>query len=177
MDELEEDIVPEDEFDGGGEASLKRLREKLALCVKEKQEYLDGWQRMRADVANMKRDEETRRTQLGSLARFGMIEEIIPVLDSFDLALASTGESGEWKSGIENIRSQLLGVLKKNGVTPFEPLGESFDPALHEPVSSERVTEKEKDHTVVAVLQRGYRSDGQVIRPAKVTIGHFEEKN
>ena len=175
MNEQDEEIVPEDESEGGGAAALSRLREKLAQCVKEKQEYLDGWQRMRADFANTKRDEEKRRKDLVEAARFDIIGELVPTLDSFDLAITSR-DSDNGKEGVENIRNQLLSVLKRAGVTPFDPLGDPFDPGKHEPMQNVPVSEKEKDNTVIEVLQRGYRTEGRVVRPAKVTIGHYEDK-
>ena len=175
MDEPEDEIVPDEEGEGG-QSALKRLREKLAACVAEKQEYLDGWQRMRADFTNAKREEEKRRHELLIAARLGIVAEIIPALDSFDMALRSEREttSERWKNGFENIRNQLLSVLKQQGVVPFLPLNESFNPAEHEPIGTVPVQEEKEDQKITEVLQAGYKAGEIVVRPAKVIVGHYK---
>ncbi len=175
MSELEDEIVPEEEGEGG-QPALKRLREKLATCVAEKQEYLDGWQRMRADFANTKREEEKRRHELVTAARLGIVAEMIPALDSFDMALRSEGEtaSEHWRNGFENIKNQLLSVLKRQGVVPFQPLNEPFNPAEHESVSTAPVQEEKEDQKIIEVLQAGYKAGETIVRPAKVIVGNYK---
>ena len=98
----------------GGEESIvldatKKLREKLKICVSEKQEYLEGWQRTKADFINFKKDEEERRGDLIKFAKGDFIENVLPILDSFNMASNSDSSSG----GMEQIKRQLEGVLKK----------------------------------------------------------------
>ncbi len=139
-------------------------------CRKERDEYLAGWQRARADFANYKKDETARITQLVRFAQEGLVEELLLVLDSFDLAGASLGqESQEYKS-FALIKSQLVGILKRHGLEEIPVAqGDRFDPSFHE--ATETVDhETLESGTVAAVVYKGYRYQDKVVRPAKVKI-------
>lgn len=160
--------------------ALKKLREKLKACEKEKKEYLDGWQRMRADVANIRKDEETRRGEMIKFAAEGLVDDLIPVLDSFSMAFGNK-EAWEkvdenWRKGVEYIYAQMYSVLESRGLTEIGKVGEKVDPRIH--VAIEEIpapSEKEAD-TVSEVIQKGYRLHSKVIRPAKVkAFGHKAE--
>ncbi len=167
-----DDMVVEEEVDPV--AALKKLREKLKKCVTEKQEYLDGWQRSKADFVNARRDEELRHTELIKFAEERVLQEIIPILDSFDMAIGNQAVwesvSKEWRVGIESIYKQLLAVLKTHQVLSFSPLGEPFNPSEHTAVDIVPTEKSEDDHVIAEVLQNGYRLNGKIIRPAQVKI-------
>ncbi|MBI2053505.1 MAG: nucleotide exchange factor GrpE, partial [Candidatus Sungbacteria bacterium] len=91
------------------QAKIKKLKADLARSDKERKEYLDGWQRAKADGINYKKEEGRRLEDLIRFASVGMIEELLPVLDSFDLALAGSTDKG-MERGIMLIRSQLEDV-------------------------------------------------------------------
>ncbi|MBX4197803.1 nucleotide exchange factor GrpE [Candidatus Parcubacteria bacterium] len=175
--EIDEEFVPED-GEGNTEDTVKSLRVKLKKALAEKQEYLDGWQRAKADFINSrKRDEETRKAMM-KFAAEDLVLQIVPVLDSFTMAF-NNKEAWEkvdknWRIGVEHIYSQLLGVLQQNGFSEFNPMGETFDPMKHNAVETVPVTEKEKNHKVVEVLQKGYILHGKIIRPASVKIGELK---
>ncbi len=133
---IEDDVVFEEE-DGAGDV-VKKLREKLKKCVEEKQEYLDGWQRSKADFVNVKKKDEELRAGLMSFAKEGIILDILSSVDNFEMAFADkkVWESVDknWRVGIEYIHSQLLKTLKEHGLEQFDPNGEQFDPNRHDSV-------------------------------------------
>jgi molecular chaperone GrpE len=168
------EVIPDEEAEDP-KTALRRLREKLKECSKERQEYLTGWQRARADFTNAKREEESRREALIAGAKFDFLSELIVIIDSLDMALKLEAGDGEvWKAGMEQIRSQSLSVLRRHGVVPFEPMGEIFNPAEHESVAVMAVVDESESDRILEVLQRGYRSEERIVRPAKVKIGSYE---
>jgi len=176
MDEekKEEDleIVPEEENSGSSfnpAEKLKKSKEKLAACEKEKTEYLDGWQRAKAEFINYKKDEGKRAVELAKFVVSGLLADLLPVLDSFDLALASLDEESKEAKGVFLIRSQFLDALKKyelEAVTAGP--GDKFDPARHESLG-----EIESEHPpgeIAEVVQKGYALNGKILRPVRVKI-------
>ncbi|MFZ2303415.1 MAG: nucleotide exchange factor GrpE [Minisyncoccia bacterium] len=155
----------------------KKMREKLKICEKEKKDYLDGWQRMRADFANVKKEEEKSRGEMIKFAAEGLVDDLIPVLDSFSMAFGNK-EAWEkvdenWRKGVEYIYAQMYSVLESRGLTEIGEVGEKTDPRLH--IAIEEIPPKsEKDaDTVSEIIQKGYRLHSKVIRPAKVkAFGH-----
>jgi molecular chaperone GrpE len=169
-----DDVVFDEDAELGDNQVVKKLREKLKTAVEEKQTYLDGWQRDKAEFMNArKRDEEAKQDFL-KFAKLNVIEDILPVLDSFDMAMANKASwesvSAEWKIGVEGIYNQLLGALTKQGITSFGAKGDAFDPNLHQSVSMVVTEDKAQDHTVAEVLQKGYMLSGKVVRPAMVQV-------
>jgi molecular chaperone GrpE len=168
-DNTDEEFVLEDEAENPG-LVIKRLRERLQKAEAERAEYLEGWQRSRADFANFKKDEETRRSHTEERLKVSFVEEIIPALDSFELA-AKHAPSKEF----DMVQKQLLDGLKRIGIERFGKEGEPFDPNRHEAVREVSVDSKEKDHTIVSVERSGYTLGQFVIRPAQVTVGTFTQ--
>ncbi len=156
---------------------LKKIREKLHLCEKEKREYLDGWQRMRADFANVRKEEETRRGEMIKFASEGLVEDLLPVLDSFSMAFANKEAwekvDANWRKGVEYIYAQMYAVLESRGLTEIGKVGEPVDPRSHVTMAEVATSSEEQVHTIAEVIQKGYRLHSKVIRPAKVkTFGH-----
>lgn len=184
-DSLEEEnvnIAEEVEFveereEAAPDLSLRFGKAKSALkqCEQEKKEYLEGWQRAKADHINYRKDEGKRFEDMARFVTVGMISDILPVLDSFDLALTH-GVSPEIKKGILLIKSQLYDSLKKRGLTPIEVKpGDTFDPAYHEALEQIEVSEKEKDGVVLEELQRGYMIHNHILRSSKVKVGVYKK--
>ena len=151
---------------------LKKLREKLKVAEEKAQEYLTGWQKERAELANARRRDNEAQAEFLKFANEKLIVDILPVLDSFNVALEHA--EGEMKKGVEQIRNQLVGVLEKNGVKEIKALGEMFDPNTAHAITMVPVEETGDDHKVVEVLQTGYSLNGRVIRPAMVKVGEFK---
>ncbi|MBI2046193.1 MAG: nucleotide exchange factor GrpE [Parcubacteria group bacterium] len=176
---FDESLAEEGEagFGKGSVEKIKKLKDELKACQKEKQEYLDGWQRAKADFINARKEEEKNRAQVAQFAKEGMLHEILPVVDSFDMAFrdkeAWARVDENWRKGVEYIYQQFVSILENNGLAPIESLGKHFDPTLHSPIESVPVEEKDKDGIVLEVVQKGYRMNDRVLRPAKVKIGVF----
>jgi len=158
---------------------LKKLKTELKKCQEERQEYLDGWQRAKADFINARKEEEENRQKMAGYAKEGILHDILPVVDSFDMAFANK-EAWEkvdknWRHGVEYIYSQLISVLEDNGMKALNPLGEEFDPNRHSSIESVEVDREEDDHRVMDVLQKGYTMNGKIVRAAKVKVGKFNK--
>lgn len=175
-EDFEEDITVEEEDESQNPLDLvKKLREKLKVALAQKQEYLNGWQKDKADFINLRKRDEESKVEFIKFANQKIILEIIPIVDSFEQAFSSNWESvsPEWKRGVESIYNQLIQVLNNNGVKKFNPEKEDFNPTLHEAVSMEKTGEKNMDHKILRVLQAGYMLDGKILRPAKVVVGEY----
>jgi molecular chaperone GrpE len=159
MDGTEEEFVPEEETDGGP-AALKSIREKLKKAVAEKQEYLEGWQRTRADFANFKREEAAALGEKESRIKADFVESILPALDSFEMALRHA-PSKEY----EIVYNHLLSSLKAMGVEKFGNEGDAFNPHIHEPLM-----QKGDGETIQSVERSGYKINDHIIRAAQVII-------
>ena len=170
----EVNFEPEEELGdvAAAQAKLKKLKDELATVKAERQEYLDGWQRCKADSVNSRKETLASAERVGGRAKEALIEDIIPALDGFDMAAGSpawqTMDAG-WRSGIEQIRNQLLEVLSRHGVERFGTVGETLDHALHEAVE-EREDVAGESGTVAKILRFGYRMNGKILRPAHVVV-------
>lgn len=183
-DDIEaEDIVLEAENNeppkgGDAEKKVAKLRADLDVALAEKQTNLDGWQRAKADYVNLlKRMEEGSKTA-ELRGRVKAVETLLPAFD----ALERAKEHGEVPEGFVGITKQLESAFAALGLEAVGQVGEAFDPALHEAYGQDKVAEEEKDETITAVLEKGWKvsstglgtSSDQLIRAAKVRVGHFE---
>lgn len=158
---------------------LKDLREKIARLDTEKKEILEEAQRTKAEFLNAKRRIEEERVQDRKRAQRQHAEELLPLCDSFQMAMGNTEvwekADKSWRTGIEGINMQLMNLLQSYGVKPVDPIGEAFDPQKHEAIGTEEVENEAQEDTVVSVVQKGYEmtQDGEtyMIRPARVTTG------
>jgi len=158
---------------GGEPADSSAENADFARCAQERQDYLTGWQRAKADFINYKNDEGRRLEDTARFMTRSLVMDILPVLDSFDLACRQMeGKQGTEQEvqGILLIRSQLLDVLKKRGVEVI-PLhaGDQFNPELHEALGE--VESDVPEGAVAEEFQKGYMLQGKVIRPARVRLG------
>ncbi|MBI2610410.1 nucleotide exchange factor GrpE [Candidatus Kaiserbacteria bacterium] len=172
----EDDVRFEAEEDLGdvaaAKAKLKKLRDELERVKKERQEYLDGWQRCKADSINLKKEAESRASRTAELLREELIHDIIPALDSFDMAAGSeawASVSDGWKSGMELVRDQLLDALSRHGIERIGKVGESLDHARHA-ILEERDDVAGEEGTVARVIRYGYKTKDRVLRPAQVVL-------
>ena len=175
--------VLEFEFNDDGEEdlkkTLKKLRADLKACQKEKEEYLTGWQKERADFANYKRGEEDRKSVFSESVRERILSRFLSVLDSFNMAFANKDAwdkvEENWRKGVEYIYAQLRTIFEEYEVKAIGEEGEIFDPKMHQSIDTVVTDKRELDHTVASVIQKGYKLGDRVIRPARVNI--FECKN
>lgn len=148
------------------------LEDQLAEAKTEAAEYLDGWQRARAELANFKKRIERERSNWQSSLRGEVITSLLAVLDDFDRAMENMPddiEDHDWVAGIALIYRKFQTQLKEQGVEEIEALGKPFDPELHDAVM-QRDDEDAESGTVVEVLRKGYKLGDKVIRPALVIV-------
>lgn len=177
--EEDTDDVVEFVFNADGEEDLKATLKKLRKDLKEEKtksmEYLTNWQRERADFQNFKKGESDRISQMGGYVREKMTEDLLPVLDAYDMAFANK-EAWEkveknWRMGVEYIHQQLIKVLNDNGIEEIATKeGDVFDPALHEPMQNTETDDASLDHTIAKIIQKGYKAKDRILRPARVNI-------
>ncbi len=158
---------------------VKKLRADLKKAVAEKQEYLTGWQRAKADYVNLQKDEELKLKNLKSYITTNLIEDLMPTLDSFDMAFANKEAwekvDANWRSGVEYIQKQFIQALESYGVAKINQTMIHFDPMLHESIESISTDDLSKDHIIASVTQSGYKMGDRVIRPARVIIFEFKK--
>ena len=174
-----EDIRKEESAPAQGSDEAMEVKKQLEEAKIKCEEYLNGWQRERADFLNYKKDETER---IGSLAKYAneeLILKIIPILDNIYLAEAHIPEElkeNAWINGFNQIKKQLEKFLKEEGIEPIEVMGKRFDPNLMEAVgetdlaTSDVAKSKDKEEVVAKEIQRGYTLHGKMIRVAKVKI-------
>lgn len=179
-----EEEIPQEEFEEvvfeeeDPRDLIKKLKEKLKVCQDERQTYLTGWQRDKADFINARKDDERRNMELLKFSKEGLLQELIPVLDSFQMAMKNSGwnsVSSEWRTGVEHIYSQLKNVLVANGITEVNPEGEMFDPRQHHAIGIIPVTDEKDDGKILEVAQKGYTLNGKILRTANVKIGECKK--
>ena len=148
------------------------LRQQLADQQAKAEEYLDGWQRARAEFANYKKRVEREQSQAYQMAAGSILKRYLEVLDDLERALKNRPKEGEgqaWASGIELIYTKLLTFLENEGVKQFQAEGQSFDPNFHEAVTSED-SDQHSSGQIIEVLQQGYLLGERVLRPAMVRV-------
>jgi len=160
----EEKEKPEDK-----EELESKEEDELTKCQKERDEYLEGWKRAKADLINYKKDEAKRFEAVVKFANEAIIRDLINVLDSFDLALVALEKEAKAEKGIYLIRAQLEDILKQNGLERIiVSVGQPFDPALQEAIAT--VESDKPSGTVVEEVEKGYLLNGKLIRPARVKV-------
>ena len=154
-----------------------KKQKEIEKLKKEKDEYLKGWQRERADFINYKKDEKERFKEVVRFSNERIIKSLIAILDGFDLAIESFLKEGKDKKendnylkGIYLIKSQLQDILEKEGVNEIKvKIGEKLNPAFHEVVAMAE-NEKFAPDTIIKILEKGYILNNKVIRPCRVIL-------
>lgn len=137
--------------------------------TKERDEYLDGWQRARAELVNYKRDESKRSDDLMKFANGALIRELVMVIDNFELAIAAMERQGDVEKGIYLIKAQFEDILKQHGLEKVAvAVGQEFDPALHEAIAS--VPSELPSGSVIEEVEHGYYLHGKLLRPSRVKV-------
>jgi molecular chaperone GrpE len=145
---------------------------KLSQTESERDEYLDTLRRVQAEFENYRKRVIKEQTALVDRATSGLVEQLLPVLDSFELALKNFDSAGSddiesVRKGVELVYAELLGVLEKAGLSRIEAEGKPFDPNVHEAVMQE---DGDGEPVVTDVLRTGYTLKGRVLRPAMVKV-------
>ncbi len=161
---MDDDNKQQDTEEGAASVS----EDVTAQLRRERDDYLEGWKRAKADFINYKKDEIKRFSEFGKFATENLIRELIAVLDSFELAIPKETDE-QSQRGLYLIRQQLDDVLRQYGIRRIEAkAGEPFDPALHEAIAE--VEADAASGTIVEELGPGYFLHEKLIRPARVKV-------
>jgi molecular chaperone GrpE len=153
-----------------GDSDTEPGEDELAKALREREEYLALAQRTQADFENWRKRAAKEAAAAGERAKSGLVRELLPVVDNLERALASAEESEQHLAeGVRLVHSELLAVLERNGVEQFDPEGEKFDPEVHEALST-READGAKAGLVLDVVEKGYKANGTVLRPARVVV-------
>jgi molecular chaperone GrpE len=159
-----------EEPEAGAEAPVEVPEAEGSDVERERDEYLALAQRAQADFENYRKRAAKEVAVAGQRARSGLVGELLPVVDNLERALQSARDEEEHLAdGVKLVHAELVSVLARNGVEQFDPEGEKFDPTFHEAVST-REDEEAGAGVVVDVVEKGYRLNGTVLRPARVVV-------
>ena len=165
----EEQVTNTAEDTAAGEVSPETP--EIETLKRERDENYDRFVRKTAEFDNYRKRVERERREQSDRAVVNLLQDLIAVVDDFDLALTiDAGESaGSYRKGVEMIHAKLHDFLRKQGVKPIEALGADFDPNLHEAVMQESSPDH-RDNEVIAVLRKGYTINDRLLRPAAVKV-------
>jgi molecular chaperone GrpE len=164
------DNAAEEVVTGEAEAAVEADLDSLNDDVRrERDEYLELAQRARADFENYRKRAAAEASDAERRGKAGIARELVPVIDNLERALDAAAEDDPLRQGVELVHRDLVSVLKRAGVESYDPTGEPFDPSLHEALAT-RPADDTKSGTVIETVERGYRLDGQLIRPARVVV-------
>jgi molecular chaperone GrpE len=135
----------------------------------ERDQLLDRLARLQAEFENARKRTEREKTEFRDYATGSVIEQFLPVLDHFELALKSTGSVEQLRSGVELIVKQMEEILRQMQVVAIPALGEAFDPRLHEALGTVERDDLPDQH-VAEEIRRGYRLRERLLRPALVRV-------
>jgi molecular chaperone GrpE len=135
----------------------------------ERDQLVDRLARLQAEFENARKREARERADFRDFAVSGAVEQFLPVLDNFQLALGSAGSVEQLRTGVELIIKQMEDVLRSLNVSIVETVGVKFDPRVHEALESVDRNDL-PDHQVLDEVRRGYRIRDRLLRPALVRI-------
>jgi molecular chaperone GrpE len=155
--------------DDGSREVEEDFEKLLQDAQREKDEYLELARRTKADFENFRKRAAQDVQNAATRGKAEVAREVIDAVDNLERALESAGDEGSLAAGVEMVLGGLRETLKRNGIEPVDPKGEKFDPNHHEALSTQP-TDGTESGVVVEVVQKGYRMDGQLIRPARVVV-------
>lgn len=164
-----EEGAPQSRTQHGDAGSAGVAKEEYDRLKAERDNLLDRLARLQAEFENARKREARERNEFRDYAVSGAVEQFLPVLDNFQLALKSTGSAEQLRVGVELIVKQMEEALRSMNVQPVEAVGATFDPRVHEAL--EMVERNDlPDHQVFEEVRRGYRIRERLLRPALVRV-------
>lgn len=156
--------------------TLAALQEQLAQQCRKSEEYFDQLQRLQADFQNYRRRMTQERLEATSRGKEDVLRALIPALNNFRLALQHVDQDANAvRQGVQMIWQQFEGFLREQKVEPVPTVGQVFDPAYHEVLSTVPATAETPANTIVTEVKAGYRIDGRMLAPAQVIVARAEE--
>jgi molecular chaperone GrpE len=169
----EQPASDDERADGNGAADqVERDLDELGETKRERDEYLELAQRTRADFENYRKRVTKETSDALARGKAELARELLPVIDNLERALATGSDPAAHEALVEGVGlvlNELRDKLGSAGVESFDPTGEKFDPQLHEALSAQPA-EGTESGIVLETMQKGYRLNGQVLRPAKVVV-------
>jgi molecular chaperone GrpE len=158
------------------ELTLEALQEQLATQSRKAEEYFDQLQRLQADFQNYRRRMTQERLEAASRGKEDILRGLIPVLNNFRLALQHVDQDVHAvRQGVQMIWQQFEGFLRDQKVEPIPTVGQIFDPAYHEVLSTVPATAETPANTIVTEVKAGYCIEGRLLAPAQVIVAQAEE--
>jgi molecular chaperone GrpE len=154
---------------GDESGPLDQAKVELAQLKGERDQLLDRLARLQAEFENARKRAEREKTEFRDFATGNVVEQFLPVLDNFELALKSTGSTEQLRSGVELIVKQMEEALQKLQVTAIPTVGELFDPRVHEALGQVKREDLPDEH-VAEEIRRGYKIRERMLRPAMVRV-------
>ncbi len=164
--------------EAAGEEVERDLDQLLDETKRERDEYLELAQRTRADFENYRKRAAEQAADATARGKGTLARELVPVLDNLTRALAAGDPAARGREpedaaglieGVRMVHNELSETLQRAGVEEYDPDGERFDPNLHEALAT-RAADGREAGVVIETVEKGYRLDGQVLRPAKVIV-------
>ena len=164
--------ITEEESGNGAADQVERDLDELGEAKRERDEYLELAQRTRADFENYRKRVAKETSDALARGKAELARDLLPVIDNLERALQTGAEPSAHEAltrGVELVLEELRGKLASAGVEAFDPKGEKFDPQLHDALSTQPA-EGTESGVVLETLEKGYRLNGQVLRPARVVV-------
>jgi molecular chaperone GrpE len=156
--------------------TVEALQEQVAEQSRKAEEYFDQLQRLQADFQNYRRRMTQERLEAASRGKEDVLRGLVPVLNNFRLALQHADQDASAvRQGVQMIWQQFEGFLRDQKVESIPTVGQVFDPAYHEVLSTVPATAETPANTVVAEVKAGYCIDGHLLAPAQVIVARAEE--
>jgi molecular chaperone GrpE len=167
LEEVAQEVEEEETVD-----ELATLRQELEEARAKEGEYLDGWQRARAELANARKRFQREQAQAFTNAKADVLVRLLPLVDDFERAFETLPDdlsNPTWIEGVRLIQHKFQVLLEQEGVASIEATGQKFDPFLHQAVTHEPSEDVPEGH-VIAEMQKGYRMGDRVLRPNVVRV-------
>ncbi|MDH3565809.1 MAG: nucleotide exchange factor GrpE [Desulfobacteraceae bacterium] len=185
-----EETVIEDKIDQNNDSNkegkaetvdpLKEMEEKLESMGQEVKENYDRFLRVSAEFENYKKRAAREMNDFRKFANESFVKAMLPVVDNLDRAIESSSNDKQADTsmleGVDMILKEILKIFEQFNVKPFESLGKTFDPSLHQAVMQEE-TEVYPENSVVNELQKGYMMHDRLLRPAMVVVAKTKTKS
>ena len=169
--ETEEENTAEvqDDSELTSEEIIAQLREKLETTQKKADESWDTLVRLQAEMDNFRKRSEKKVDDAHKFASQKFVESLLPVVDSMEMGMAAEGDVDQIRKGMDLTIKLFESVMEKNNIEAVDPMGEKFNPELHQAMAMQPNPEME-NNTVMAVMQKGFTISGRLIRPAMVMV-------
>ena len=167
--QAEEPMEDADTSENEGEVTIESLQAELETVRASADKNWDTVLRMKADAENQRKRSEKQVQDAHKFAVQKFVSELLPVADSLEMGMAAEGDIDQIREGMSLTMDVLNKALEKFSVEAIDPLGEKFDPELHQAMAMQPSDEYEEGH-VSAVMQKGYTLNGRLVRPAMVMV-------